>query len=91
MHSREQCWPMVAQVERQAELMDRMMRILGVGGAVAARRDRGYGLAKARTECLNCSASHECQEWLETAKAMVPPPSFCPNAGFFREFTTARH
>lgn len=91
MHSRQQCRPMVAQVEWQAELMDRMMRILGVDEAAAARRDRGEGLAKARTECLNCSASHQCEEWLETVEAIASQPSFCPNAGFFREFTTARN
>ena len=91
MHLPEERWPMCAQVQRQAEFMDRMMRALGVDAGAAARKDRGEAFAKARTECLNCGASHRCQEWLEAPKVIVSPPSFCPNASFFQEVMSARH
>lgn len=91
MHAPAERWPMVAQVERQAELMERMMRVLGVDEAAAARRDRGEAFARARTVCLNCTASRECDVWLGAARRVVCPPRFCPNATLFQELTAARH
>ncbi len=84
-----ECWPIVAQVERQAELMERMMQVLGVNEAAAARSDRGEAFARARTVCLNCTASRECEVWLDAARRVVCAPSFCPNAIFFAEFMPA--
>lgn len=91
MRSFEKRWPMVVRVQLHAELMDRMIEVLGVDAVAAARKDGGEAFAKARTECLNCGASDRCQQWLETPKAIVSPPSFCPNASFFQEVMSAPH
>jgi Family of unknown function (DUF6455) len=75
--------PLSTQVHRQAELMDRMMRALGIDGAAAVRLDCGGAFALARTQCLHCQNSRGCVAWLASAERPSSPPEFCAAATFF--------
>jgi len=75
--------PLSTQVHRQAELMDRMMRALGIDGAAAVRLDCGCAFALARTQCLHCQSSRGCEAWLASAGCPSSPPEFCAAAAFF--------
>ena len=78
-------WPILQQVIRQAELMDRMVEQVGVPVRVIATIDDGQAWYAARTACLECPSSTRCRGWLDAAPA--PPtqaPSFCPNALLFQ-------
>jgi hypothetical protein len=76
--------PLSTQVHRHAELMDRMMRALGIDRAAAVRLDCGCAFALARTQCLHCPNSRACEEWLATAECpAASPPQFCAVATFF--------
>ena len=82
-------WPLTARVARQADLMDRMLQVLQVEAAAAARKDGGKAFAKARATCLRCRNCGACQDWLEAAEGLPLPADFCPNADFFRELMSA--
>jgi hypothetical protein len=81
--------PLSSQVHRQAELMDRMMRALGIDTAAAVRLDCGCAFALARTQCLHCPNSRACEEWLDSADRPSGPPEFCAAAAFFRRLRYA--
>jgi hypothetical protein len=84
--------PLSTQVHRQAELMDRMMRALGIDKAAAVRLDCGCAFAIARTQCLHCPNSRACEEWLDSldpAQRPACPPGFCALAAYFRRLVHA--
>jgi hypothetical protein len=84
--------PLSSLVHRQEELMDRMMRALGIDGAAAVRLDCGCAFALARTQCLHCSNGRACEAWLaslEAADRPTCPPPFCAAAAFFRRLAHA--
>jgi hypothetical protein len=47
--------------------------------------DRGAAWYEARTKCIGCLHDRVCEHWLDCAIAPAMPPSFCPNAEFFRQ------
>ena len=75
--------PMFSRIFHQAELMDRMMEVVGVNPAVATRVDKGQAWYEARTNCISCRHECECRNWLECSEALPMPPNFCPNVEFF--------
>jgi len=78
-------WPMFNRIFHQAELMDRMMELVGVNPGSAARIDRGVVWYEARTNCIACAHEHECRNWLECSEGLPVPPDFCPNVEFFQQ------
>lgn len=77
-------WQIFSRVFRQAELMDRMMKRIGVRRAVAVRVDQGMAWYDARTKCIDCLADRQCRGWLENTDETAIPHDFCPNAQFFQ-------
>ena len=82
-------WPKFNRIFHQVELMDRMMEVVGVNPAVAARVDKGEAWYEARTNCISCCHECECRNWLECSEGLPIPPNFCPNVEFFRRCTEA--
>ena len=82
-------WPTFNRIFHQVELMDRMMEVIGVDHAVAARVDRGEAWYEARTNCISCCHEWECRNWLECSEELPLPPDFCPNVEFFHRCTEA--
>ena len=82
-------WPMFNRIFHQVELMDRMMEVVGVNPAIAARVDKGGAWYEARTTCISCCHERECHNWLECSKRLPTPPEFCPNVEFFRRCINA--
>lgn len=82
-------WPALNRIFRQAALMDRMMAQVGVEPIVAVRIDQGTAWYEARTKCIECLSEQACRRWLDCGNAMSSPPSFCPNAEFFRQCLTS--
>ena len=80
-------WPMFNRIFHQVDLMDRMMEIVGVNPAIAARVDKGEAWYEARTNCISCCHECECRNWLECSEGLPMPPDFCPNVEFFRRCT----
>jgi hypothetical protein len=76
-------WQMFSRIFQQAELMDRMMKVVGVDPAVAARVDTSQAWYEARTNCISCCHECECRNWLECSEGLPVPPNFCPNVEFF--------
>jgi hypothetical protein len=76
-------WPMFRRVERQAQTMSRMMERLDVDMAAAVRHQHGASFAQARTNCVLCQSTHECDRWLAGAPDASDPSHFCPNIRFF--------
>ncbi len=77
-------WPLLEQVLRHQELMDRMMVTSGVDIYSAANVDGGLALLEASTKCRLCKHEDACVFWLEEADGLKSPPDFCPNARFFK-------
>lgn len=77
-----------ARLDRQASLMNRMMRRLGVDAAAVADDAFGATLGAAARTCLLCGHDVECEAWLDTAPAGSRPPEFCPNGHLFRRLAT---
>jgi len=77
--------PILAEVARRSELMNRVMARMGIdAAAVACAED--MACYEARIKCLACIMERQCLQRLERAQAeeLVEPPEFCANAGFFR-------
>jgi Family of unknown function (DUF6455) len=82
-------WPMFNRIFHQVELMDRMMEVVGVKPAIAARVDKGGAWYEARTNCISCCHEEECRNWLACSHGLPTPPAFCPNAEFFQRCRAA--
>jgi hypothetical protein len=78
-------WPVLNRIFRQAALMDKMMERVGVEPINAVRIDQGMAFYEARTKCIDCFNDGVCRRWLDCANVNGTPPSFCPNAEFFRQ------
>ena len=76
-------WPVLNRIFHQVELMDRMMGLVGVNPAVAARVDKGAPWYEARINCISCCHERDCSNWLECSEGLPLPPDFCPNVEFF--------
>jgi hypothetical protein len=77
--------PMLDQILRHAELMDRMMDCVGVDAAAAIRIDQGMALYEARTRCIGCCHERQCRDWLARTEVNKSneAPEFCCNTKFF--------
>lgn len=79
-------FPLLNQVLKQVELMDRMIDRLGLTPIEVIRYDKGASWYEARTRCIDCQTVNECKVWLaKTAIDGAAPeqPAFCPNAALF--------
>jgi Family of unknown function (DUF6455) len=78
--------PMFKRVLDQADLMDRVMEVVGVVAARAARLDRGKAWYEARCRCIACPDDGRCRAWLAGlgVSQTACPPAFCRNTEFFR-------
>lgn len=64
-------------------LMDDMMQVVGVGVFDVVDVDGGQSYVRARANCLRCTCTFVCLDWLAEHSQGVPQ-DFCPNADFFR-------
>lgn len=71
------------QVRRRQELMDCVMEKCGVDVLKSVRAQNGDGFFEARAKCRVCAHEDNCRSWCLKASQLLPP-SFCPNANFFR-------
>jgi hypothetical protein len=78
-------WPMLERVFSRAELMDRMMRRLGVNTVAAMRIAHGLAWYEARSNCIACCHDQHRLAWLDHANQGSSAPDFCLNARFFQE------
>lgn len=77
-------WPLLEQVRRRQQLMDRMMLTTGVNMSRVVSIDGGLAFLEASSKCRLCPDEPACVHWLEGAEALETPPDFCPNAKFFK-------
>lgn len=84
MSSDARHWPQTQRVWRQFDQLDLVMQRTGASPVVAARKDRGKAMAKARNLCLSCLYHGECRARLD-AGAAETIMEFCPNASFLGE------
>jgi hypothetical protein len=63
------------------QLMSRMIRRLGLKGALS--RARPETTTRLITRCRACGALGECEAWLDDETAKHTPPRFCPNRDLF--------
>jgi len=83
-------WPLLRQAFRQAELMDKMMRAVGVDEVSAARLDHGEAIAKAREACLKCNSHCRCLQFLDNLDHTASAPEFCLNTKFFEQCAASK-
>jgi hypothetical protein len=77
-------WPLLEQVRRRQELMDRMMLTTGVKMSRVVSIDGGLAFLEASSKCRLCPNESACVHWLEAAETPETPPEFCPNAKLFK-------
>lgn len=84
MSSDARHWPQTQRVWRQFDQLDLVMQRIGASPVVAARKDGGEAMAKARNLCLCCLYQAKCRARLDddAAKTIM---EFCPNASFLDE------
>ncbi|WP_162249050.1 hypothetical protein [Mesorhizobium sp. Root157] len=75
-------WPLTDQVWRQFGQFDLVMGGTRVDPVLAARKEAGAAIARARNICLVCLHQKRCRSLLEHDEADAIM-AFCPNAGFF--------
>ena len=74
--------PDLADFHRKV-LMDDMMQVVGVGVLDAVDVDGGQSYVRARANCLRCTCTLVCRDWL-AEHSQGAPQDFCPNSNFFR-------
>ena len=77
-------WPIFSQVRRRQDLMNELMKRLGIDVLTAVRADNGQAFVRARARCRDCLHESGCRSWLDLSQGLPLPPKFCPNANFFR-------
>jgi len=75
------------RVARQTELMDGMLRWLGIDPDTAAESDIRAEWCEARFRCVDCRSSRACARFLAMSKGArgQDVPRFCANMLFFHE------
>ncbi len=71
------------RISAKADLMDRMMRKLGVRDAVKDMPDAPSVMRSATVRCLSCGHAGECASWLDQAAEPAHAPSYCRNRELF--------
>lgn len=73
----------VDRIVVKAELMDGMIRTLGVGDALAEMPDAASTMRNAMLRCLACGHAGECAGFLESHDTAAHAPSWCRNRELF--------
>ena len=76
-------WPMYQRVWRSAELLDRMIAVLGIHPLAAVSLDAGQAYFEARSRCIACARAGDCRVLLDAAPDPACALKFCPNAVYF--------
>jgi hypothetical protein len=71
-----------ARLERNGENLRKMMERMKFDPLRAG--EVPYAFSDAVRRCAYCRETVGCSRWLEEAEPEAPPPSFCPNAFFWR-------
>lgn len=71
------------RISNRADLMERMMRKLGVREAVTQMPDAPSVMRNATIRCVSCSHSKECASWLDAATVPAHAPGYCRNRELF--------
>lgn len=72
-----------SRLTRQADLMDAMMKKLGVADKMWQLPDHAGVLRRAANRCLTCDQPEACQDWLAHEAAPNEAPGFCRNHDLF--------
>lgn len=67
----------------KADLMERMMRKLGVRGAITEMPDAPSVMRNAAIRCMSCGHAGECRSWLDANEAPAHAPGYCRNKELF--------
>jgi hypothetical protein len=71
------------RIANKADLMERMMRKLGVRQAITDMPGAPYVLRDATVRCMTCGHAGECRSWLAANEAPAHAPGFCRNKDLF--------
>jgi hypothetical protein len=72
-----------SRLTKQADLMDAMMKKLGVADEIWKLPDHAGVLRRAANRCLTCDRPDACQHWLSHEVNADEAPSFCRNHDLF--------
>lgn len=67
----------------RADLMDRMMRKLGLAEEMKQLPDHAGVYRRAANRCLSCDQPDACEEWLNANTDPASAPPFCRNSELF--------
>lgn len=70
-------------VTRKTELMDQMVRKLGVDDTIAALPNGPAVMREATLRCLACGYSDSCSAWLNEPRGRSGAPAYCRNHDLF--------
>jgi|LNFM01.1.fsa_nt_gb hypothetical protein len=77
----------VERVEAHEVQMRAMMSARGATHEMAALSDAGLGWMSAQTRCIFCRNADKCASWVADGDTAHNPLDFCPNLGFFDQFS----
>ncbi|MDP2732349.1 MAG: DUF6455 family protein [Hoeflea sp.] len=72
-----------SRLTRQADLMDAMMKKLGVADEILKLPDHAGVLRRAANRCLTCDRPDTCEHWLAHESDPDEAPGFCRNHDLF--------
>lgn len=72
-----------SRLTQQADLMDAMMKKLGVDAEMRQMPDHAAVLRRAANRCLTCEKPDSCEEWLTHEAHPDEAPNFCKNHDLF--------
>lgn len=71
------------RLTQQADLMDAMMKKLGVADEMSKLPDHAGVLRRAANRCLTCDRPDACEHWLANETHPDEAPGFCRNHDLF--------
>ncbi|OYW55554.1 MAG: hypothetical protein B7Z29_08400 [Hyphomicrobium sp. 12-62-95] len=77
----------VERVEAHEVQMRAVMSARGATHEMAALSDAGLGWMSAQTRCIFCRNADKCASWMADRDTAHNPLDFCPNLGFFDQFS----
>jgi hypothetical protein len=77
-----------SRLTKQADLMDAMMKKLGVADEIWKLPDHAGVLRRAANRCMTCDRPDACQHWLSHETNPDEAPSFCRNHDLFERVLT---
>jgi len=72
-----------SRLTKQADLMDAMIKKLGVSEQIWALPDHAGVLRRAANRCLSCDKPDACEHWLANESNPDEAPAFCRNHDLF--------